>query len=87
MYTIYFAHGFVFSLLTLTLTLTVQTSTSPSMNCVYAPLGSISAKLSNFHKYLISKEFFFFYTPCVYILSHIRMYTKIHIDTHTHVYI
>ena len=27
------------------------------MNCVYAPLGSISAKLCNFHKYLISKEF------------------------------
>ena len=26
-------------------------------NCVYAPLGSISAKLCDFHKYLISNEF------------------------------
>ena len=25
--------------------------------CVYATLGSCSAKLCNFHKYLISKEF------------------------------
>ena len=40
MYTIYFAQ-FVFSLLTLTLT--VRISTSPTMNCGYAPLGSISA--------------------------------------------
>ena len=45
--------------------------------CVYASLGSISAKLCNFHKHLISKEFAgFLIHPVVHSCTHESLITK-----------
>jgi hypothetical protein len=44
----------------------------PSMNCVYAPLGSISAELCKFHKYLNSKGLQFFERPCILFVFKLR---------------